>query len=1597
MVKKIFSLTQQLALLLAMVIALLIPAPQTALAEFDGSLSVYPQEAAPGADLIFSGFDFPPDFEFELLLEFPGAPDLYSFGFTFTNSSGELLLEASMPALPPDLFPDNLPVEAIILAISPDYVYSASLMVLPPIMLSFWPNTGSPGTEVFFTVENLSEGQLRLDYDGVPVFGPESVPAGDYSGSFIVPFDRPVPLGGDVLLEAVNLRGGKAVARTGDYFVSLPVNEMPVYSIENVVLPVAPVEPGELFEINGQISPPPMFPLNHYQLKVLWKAASGKVLPITYGYPLIQSDGSFTVKARVPSFFNGDALPAEDTGEVGVVLYTQDLSPQQQTFWSPFGGFLKVPNPPPFRIRVVDDQGNPIEGAIVDIRANGVGLISGTQPDGGTVSYNLSALNSSQNQIQNFKDGYFFPGDKNDPFNCQSTPLYGKTDADGYFYPQLNFDWLPLAGQKTLQGYLGEGSYYVVPTEMTIPVMVNAWYGTSPQGKGFGEYQLIGSVKKPQIYEHSFIYKAIPNQYYDADTVQVVNTNPLTIVLPRLPDDATVGIPIQPMIPYGAVLAKYANYLGTGIPAIAYGKYVSFSSVTDFPDPLFDWTYDKGWNLKVQFQNDPLLYGALDENNITLTVDGGQVIPFTVGPSPGGNCAQKEYTAVITKAHRLTPGLHTLLIQAPDLSGHVNKYYVLASFIKAPEWFKNSSLNNRLVAFNFGGIAAMTATVLDPNDPQNKSILPANLNRVGPVNNMAGASGIIRQTIGPSGIGDKKYEAGMPHQAINHSGIKGATLYSTAPAPITFGETIPIFNSGRIPLFRDTWGVWPIASATIGADMWFDATLTYAGNIVLSETTGALTTYTKVDPEATVGIDAWLDVSALFGAVEASAHAIPKISMSLPVEFTNGVKSDSTRCFKYRLDIKWSASVGYCPACLSESGKKNIFVGHEPQDSDLCSDPQASSISADAPPPPTASPSVANDGQGHTLAVWRSSGGTILSSTFNGVSWSTPVTVTTNTSSGSPRVAFFAPNQAVAIWTQNGLTPAQASNADFSTLVRNQHLAYSTWNGTSWSAPQNLTAPTGANGEGSPVLAGCLSTQAGCPVGGAVTAVWVRDMAGDLAQRQFRLFYATYQGGLWGAVQAVDPASTATDSEPTAAYSGGTPVVLWVRDADRDLGTLNDRKAAYRYLSLGGPVVVVGDLPAGLSEPSLAATASGELRLAFTLASSPEDFTGNQRQLYSAAQICGEGCTWQAQPLSDTHGRPIHAEGPSLVLDKSGTGAITYRALGFGPVPGGGLESFSEDSLGVISGAGDIAQLKVNFANSLFMPAYLTNDTKIDWQISAAYDPLVNQFQTLGAAGVNLNLNSLPDRLFSAPDSSRIFAEEPVTFVSVPNQADFALLSAEVSPLHPLPGDELVLQLEIANLGASPGVRGETELLIQAAWDGDPGAGILAGEVSAAPPAAGQTIVLEIILDHSINLDLPHLLNVAVNPRLDLTEADTANNRLTLEVGGLPAPTDLRASAGSGSSLVLLDWTPVSDPRVAGYRIYRISEGGGERELSPVGTTFVNGFADLTAAMDRSYFYAVVSFSNDGLESAFSELIKADTASSPSVELFLPMVVAPPR
>jgi hypothetical protein len=517
-----------------------------------------------------------------------------------------------------------------------------------------------------------------------------------------------------------------------------------------------------------------------------------------------------------------------------------------------------------------------------------------------------------------------------------------------------------------------------------------------------------------------------------------------------------------------------------------------------------------------------------------------------------------------------------------------------------------------------------------------------------------------------------------------------------------------------------------------------------------------------------------------------------------------------------------------------------------------------------------------------------------------------------------------------------------------------------------------------------------MSTATGCPASGAAAAVWVRDVGSNLSLRQFRLYYAIFTSGVWGSVQAVDLSSTATDSEPSIAYAAGAPWVAWVRDADRDLATLNDHFIAHRRLTTGAAVEVDSSLPAGPSQPSLAIDSQGRLALAFTVSTEPQAFISNKRQLYTARGECTSTCTWSYQALVDSHGRAIFAEGPNLALSDQDQAVITYRALGMGPLANGNLAVFAGDAPGVILGSGAVAQLHVDFASSTFNPQYLTQGTAPGWQAATVFDNLLKQVVVTAAQGQMLPVAQalLPGSTQGTQQAERIYANVPAIFASAAVLPDYAILTAEPSSLFPAPGEAFTITLRLNNQGATPGRSGGSPELV-AAWDASPGAGDPAASVLVSEFELMNTITLTLPVVLPAELNAARHLYVSINPQQSIPESLYQNNTAVLTIGGLPVPQNLSGSARQGQTLVLLDWLPLSDPRVAGYRVYRQDTLG---NVDAVGSTFTNGFADMTPLLDQEYSYRVASFDASGRESARSEPLFVQL---PSFREYLPLVMRP--
>ena len=1558
MIKRALFLT----LIMAMLAAPMLPIG-VVVAEPVGEFYATPAAVMPGSEVVFSGFGFPPDSSVELYLQ--TLPSQY-LGMLPTDSAGQF--SGALPL--PVVAAGNYQVMAA------PYDVLTDITVLPAMTLDLVPNSGSPGTIVHFTVSNLTAGQLRLDYDGVPVYGPVDVSAGIFEGDFLVPADRPANFPQDVEVIAINSIGNQTIGKATTIFVAetplWPIFSSPTYSIQITEFPPNPVAPGYPFTFQGTISPPPQGPLNLYELKLLWKSGSGQIVPITVGTPQLLSNGSFTITGHAPSLLGGDPLlPGFETGgSVGVVLIDKNNGGNSTAQFAPW---LDPPYPV-FKVKVVDENGSPIQGAIVDVRAFYASLktLSGETSGEKVMQNQLNNLEIHPNQIINYLGAY--TPSQSDPFSCEMTNTYGRTDENGIFEVKIDPEMLALLGSKTYIKNGNQSGYMEYPLDIDFPLYVNATF------QGFGNKGL------PEPYTLSIHFSGTTHWFYDAAKNIKLDTDPLIVSLKSLPAGTKITVPIVPKVKdpstihdAAVVLGGFKNYLGLNIPMTAFGNLYSFP-LSQFPDA---WFTGSG-NIDIEFEYDPALFGPLDEDNITFTLEGHTYPFYFYYQESGGQqgCEIIKYRATIPHAHRLSPGNHTGLIEIRDKAPvpNVTKHYIQLNYISPPTWILDAKYKEREINL-FGTSIVMHGYQFPAGAPNSTSNLDTDVPKIGPLANNVSFQDDVKQTLYPDHTSGITY-AGRSDSTVVDEDVPAKAYNSSVAGGNEINipeETVPVLDTGKIPIYRHVIGIYPIAGATLGADMWIDATLTTSGLIKFLPA-GGTSTNMLVFPKATIGVDAFLDASVLFGLISASAHALPNIGLGMPASFVDGALTDSTKCFLYKLTLSWTAKTGICPLCLSYSDSEELFNDSNPSPCTVPSTASASltesNVTATTAQPPTSSPSIAIDGFGHTLLVWSDANNNIQSRLLSGGQTVGDYAVSSTMGSIDPQVAFYAPNKAVAVWTESSLGSSQ--NATLEQVLQAQHLKYALWNSSSWSAPQNLTLPAASNGEGKVVLAGCMSTQANCPAGGAVTAVWVRDMVEDLQSRQFHLFYAAYNAGGWSTVQEVDPTSTGTDAEASIAYSPtGTAQVVWMRDADRSLTTVTDRQIFHRQLTGSSPVV------------ALAVNAAGEMVLAFTVATDPTAFMGNQRQLHAAKQTCGGGgCTWAYSALVDSNNRPVHAESPALTLNSNGQAQITYRALGFGEGYPGGPTVLPGDPLGTVIGTGEIAQALVTVSGvnlATITPSYQTSSGNTVWQTTAVYDPLFNQTYAVGSQGSGPALSqqalSALEAMGYAVDG---LTEVPSTLAFSVSSAvpDFSVSDVMLSTPYPQPdGEPLVVVVSVLNNGPEFSSGRSGNLVVKLAWDAPVGLGTPAGEMEIPFINAGALTGLEFSSDPEIGTliapafpHLPHTLYVQVNSDQIIPESNYENNKFTVNLGGLPAPQGLAGAAQPGDSSVFLEWLPVEHSSVKGYRVYRSSDG---RDYVPVGSTFIPGFVDLSGVMGLTYQYRVAAFAEDGFESDLSESVQA--------------------
>lgn len=165
-----------------------------------------------------------------------------------------------------------------------------------------------------------------------------------------------------------------------------------------------------------------------------------------------------------------------------------------------------------------------------------------------------------------------------------------------------------------------------------------------------------------------------------------------------------------------------------------------------------------------------------------------------------------------------------------------------------------------------------------------------------------------------------------------------------------------------------------------------------------------------------------------------------------------------------------------------------------------------------------------------------------------GASWSTPKSITSDSLQDfSPQVAFDQNNKAIAIWQRNKNIQFETSTKLNTAYTTGFEIAYSVWDGNTWTIPTLLTnnnaydsAPTLVRGND-----------------GQLLAIWRQNDAGELLGDNInpdKLIFAIWNGTLWSTPQTVTELAGLLEYS-AARHNNTTMTIVYSQDIDGDYGT----------------------------------------------------------------------------------------------------------------------------------------------------------------------------------------------------------------------------------------------------------------------------------------------------------------------------------------------------------------------------------------------------------------------------------------------------------
>ena len=207
-------------------------------------------------------------------------------------------------------------------------------------------------------------------------------------------------------------------------------------------------------------------------------------------------------------------------------------------------------------------------------------------------------------------------------------------------------------------------------------------------------------------------------------------------------------------------------------------------------------------------------------------------------------------------------------------------------------------------------------------------------------------------------------------------------------------------------------------------------------------------------------------------------------------------------------------------------------------------------------------PRVATDKNGKAMMVWthnRNETGKIYTdlcySTWNGTDWDDARYITfDNHSDFDPALAYDSNGNVIVTWSRFRDDVDTLTAEDPIDLLESQEIAYSMWDGSTWTEPQLITNGTYANGR-AVVSAG---------QNGDLLAVWVGDPDHNFTTtKDMELFYSIWNGTHWSAEKQLTNNEHMDYSASLAHDSMGNSMLCWIRDLDGNRSTTSDNQLLY--------------------------------------------------------------------------------------------------------------------------------------------------------------------------------------------------------------------------------------------------------------------------------------------------------------------------------------------------------------------------------------------------------------------------------------------------